>query len=288
MSPRPPTPTEPGPAARPGDLDRQFALGLGRAFGGAVLFGLPLLMTMEMWELGFAMPPGRLALLLAASIPLLVGLSAVSGFERTLDLRRDALDAFVAFAVGTVSAAAVLALLGVIGPSQSAAENVGKVALQALPASMGALLAQSQFGGVDEEVERRRAEEGHAGELFLMAVGALFLSFNIAPTEEVVLLAARMTHRHSLALIVVSLVLMHAFVYAVEFRGQARVPRGTPLWSVFLRYTVPGYALVLLMSAYVLWTFGRFDGVALPERVALVLVLGFPGAVGAAAARLIL
>jgi Putative integral membrane protein (DUF2391). len=38
--------------ARPVTSDRDYAIGLARAFGGTVIFGLPLLMTMEMWSLG--------------------------------------------------------------------------------------------------------------------------------------------------------------------------------------------------------------------------------------------
>jgi len=40
--------------------DRAYIRDLGRAFGGALLFSLPLLMTMEMWALGFATEPERL------------------------------------------------------------------------------------------------------------------------------------------------------------------------------------------------------------------------------------
>ena len=92
----------------------RFAVGLARAVGGAIIFGLPLLMTMEMWSLGFYMDRLRLALLVALTVPLLVGLSHVSGFEDTFDVKEDTVDAFVAFAVGFVVGAGVLALFGVL------------------------------------------------------------------------------------------------------------------------------------------------------------------------------
>lgn len=270
--------------------DRAFGLGLARAAGGAVIFGLPLIMTMEMWDLGVTMSRGRLALFLVVSIPLLVGLSAVGGFERTLRLKHDVLDAFVAYAVGFAIAALLLVLLGVLGPGKGNAHVVGAVAVQAVPCSIGALLAQSQLGGDDDGngEDARRSDAGYAGELFLMATGAVFLSFNIAPTEEIARLAAGLDAPRGVALVIVSLVAMHAFVYAVEFSGQASIRPGTPQWSVFLRYTVAGYAIVLLVAAYVLWTFGRTDGMPLVEALRRALVLGLPGAVGAAAARLIL
>jgi putative integral membrane protein (TIGR02587 family) len=169
----------------------------------------------------------------------------------------------------------------------SADELVGKIALQAVPGSIGALLAQSQLGGVEQEGRRRR-EAGRAGEYFFMAVGALFLAANVAPTEEMVLIAHKMSHEAVVLLVLASLACMHAFVFAVEFRGQEALPPGTPTWSAFLRFTVVGYVIALAVSAYALWTFGRFDGVAPAEALKQAAVLGFPAALGAAAARLIL
>jgi putative integral membrane protein (TIGR02587 family) len=267
--------------------DRKFAIGLARAFGGAVIFGLPLLMTMEMWWLGFHMSPERLLALTLAAIPLLIGLSAVSGFEQTMRFRHDALDAFVAIAVGASVSAAMLALMGIVSTERSGSEISGMIILQVLPASMGALLAQSQFGaedGRDKSLDAR----GYGGELFLMTVGALFLVFHIAPTEEIRLIAARMTNWHSAAMIVVSLVVMHAFVYALEFRGQVPIDPDTPFLSVFTRYTAAGYLVVVATVTFLLWVFGQLDGASDGELVARVVVLGLPGSIGAAAARLIL
>ena len=46
--------------------------------------------------------------------------------------------------------------------------------------------------------------------------------------------------------------------------------------------------MALLISAYVLWTFGRFDGMGPFMIIQISVVLAFPAAIGAAAARLIL
>jgi putative integral membrane protein (TIGR02587 family) len=230
----------------------------------------------------------RLALLLLFLLPFLVVLAYHAGFEESFDWQHALLCAMVAYAVGFSAGAVVLMLLAVIGPGMSAEEILGKIMLQAVPGSFGALLARSQLGEHKAEEKERGSSERYAGEIFLMAVGALFLALNVAPTEEIVLIAYQMTHWHALALAGVSLVLMHAFVYAVGFRGQSAVPSGTPAWSVFLRFTVVGYAVVLLISAYVLWTFGRTDGMAVDKMVMMTFVLGFPAALGAAAARLII
>ena len=47
-------------------------------------------------------------------------------------------------------------------------------------------------------------------------------------------------------------------------------------------------AIAILVSVYVLWTFGRFESAALGVHAMQAIVLGFPSALGAAAARLII
>ena len=268
--------------------NRVFLIGLGRAFGGALIFSLPMLMTMEMWWLGFSMQTWKLALLLVATIPLLIGLSHYMGFEDTFGFKDDVVDAFVALAVGFIAAAVSLALFSVIETEMSLAEIIGKIAIQAVPGSIGAMFAQSELGGNEKQQQEKQRHAGYFGEIFIMAAGALFLSFNVAPTEEIMLIGQQMSPWHSIALVLVSLFIMHAFVYSVEFHGSRSVPEGISQHSIFLRETVVGYAVVLLMSAYILWTFGRTDGLAFGQVIPLLVVLGFPGAVGAAAARLIL
>ena len=264
---------------------------LGRALGGAILFAVPLLMTMEMWQLGGAMDRLRLALFMLATIPILFGLSYYSGFERTKTRREDLIDTFVAYGVGFVASAAILTVLAMIGPAMPMEEVLGKIGIQAVPASIGAMLARKQLQGgemsdPDKEESRRRATYG--GELFLMLAGAIFVAFNVAPTEEMILIAYTMTPWHAIALAVLSLAALHAFVYTVGFAGQEARPEDAGFWRTFLHFTVAGYGIALLVSLYTLWTFERTDGTS-PEVIAMmVVVLGFPAALGAATARLII
>lgn len=272
--------------------NRKFWVALARAFGGAILFSLPLQMTMEMWWLGFYMDRVRLAIFMVVMIPVIVGLDHYSGFQQTDTWLEDVMDGVVAYGVGIISAVVVLVLFNVLNFDMPLSEWVGKVALQAIPASFGAVIATSQLGGGDdgtkEQGDEREDQAGYGAELFLMLTGAIFLAFNVAPTDEMVLIAFRMTPWHALLLAAVTMAMMHAFVYAVEFHGSHPVPEGTPGWSLFLRFTVPGYAIALLVSAYVLWTFGRYDAGAFGVYAVQAVVLGFPSALGAAAARLII
>jgi putative integral membrane protein (TIGR02587 family) len=269
--------------------NRSYVLGLGRAFGGAIIFAFPLLMTMEMWWLGFYLDRLRLALFLTINFPLLVGLAYYSGFKDTFDWRDDVVDALTAYAVGFVASIILLALMGIVMPDQSWQEIIGKVSLQAVPASIGAILARQQLGGNEnnmDENEQRKKDASYWGELFLMTAGALFMAFNVAPTEEMVLIAYKMSEWHALALALTSVALLHVFVYTVGFGGQER--QEGSLLDVLVRFTIMGYAIALLVSLYVLWTFGRTDAVGVFEIAKMMVVLGFPGALGAALARLIL
>ncbi len=266
--------------------ESHFARGLARAAAGAVIFAFPLLMTMEMWELGFYMDRFRLALFMVVTLPVLFGLSYFAGFEETFCWQDDLIDALTAFGVGFLISAALLSVFGIITTDQPLPEIVGKIALQSVPASIGAMLARKQLGQPDEADEERRQRSSYPGELFLMAVGALFVGFNVAPTEEMVLIAYKMTPWHTVALAFLSLALLHALVYTVGFAGQES--RGEASFGhVLLRFTIAGYGTALLVSLYLLWTFERVGGLSMMELVTAMVVLGFPAALGAATARLI-
>lgn len=249
------------------------------------MFSLPMLMTMEMWQLGFYMDRLRLAVLLMSSFPMLMFLSHVSGFERTWDWKEDLRDVFLAYGVAVLASATVMAVLGLLDTRMSSSEILGKIALQVVPAAVGAMMARSQLGQDNPESER---DEGYGVELGIMAVGALFLSLNVAPTEEMVLIAYRMSAWHGIVLVILSIILMHGFVYAVGFKGAGDIARDDPWWSLFLRFTIVGYAIAIGIALYCLWIFSRLDGLPLSQILGASIVLAFPAAIGAAAARLIL
>ena len=163
------TSDEPSP-----ETNKAYAIGLARAFGGAVIFAIPLLMTMEMWSLAFTMGRGRLLFFMTINFAVLVGLSYFAGFEKTFSWKDDALDAFAAFGVGVITSTAILAMFAVITSDMTWSEIVGKVALQSVPASLGAMLGRKQLGAEQDtgaEDERKR-EAGYGGELFQMLAGS--------------------------------------------------------------------------------------------------------------------
>lgn len=264
-----------------------YAQSLGRAFAGSIIFSLPLLMTMEMWWLGFTLDKMKLLQFILVNFVVLIGLARVSGFERAVNWYDDILDALAAYGIAVFGAAAILWLFGVIQASMSAGEVVGKIAVQSVPASFGAMLATKLLGESADDPEQERARNGYGAQLFLMLAGALFLGFNVAPTEEMMLISYQMNPARSIVLVLASIIFLHSLVYTVGFRGEERFKDDAGFFSIFLRYSMAGYAIAALVSLYVLWTFGRTAGADAAEIASIVAVLGFPAAIGAAIARLV-
>lgn len=283
------------PPATAGD----FVAGLARAFAGALIFGLPMLLTSELWDLGATIDRRKLALLTLAAIPLLVGLAHRVGFESTFGWREDTRDACVALGIGLLTAVAVLAVFGRLGDPPRPDQLIGRATAQAVPAALGALLARSQLhgsggggneddegsGGDGEDEDRERAFSGYFGTLFMMLVGALFLSLNMAPTQEIVLVSFSMTPWLGVALAVLTLGITHGFVRA---HGNRSGRHDSSQLSDFVRYSLVGYGLALLISFFTLWIFGSIDGFGFRSMLMATVVLGFPSALGASAARMIL
>lgn len=276
------------PRARQVELpsSREFLTSVGRAFAGALIFALPMLMTMEMWSLGVTLHPWRILLLMLIALPLLLGLSHFSGIRRTARWRDELADVLVAMLVSIATAALVLWMFGVLTSEMSSREIVSKLAMQFVPCGVGAMLARSQLGEAHAGKPRRRGPS-YGGELFVMMAGAIFLSLNVAPTQEVELIAQKMTTLQEILLAICSLLVMQVFVHAARFRGGHAFDN-ISMVSVFARYTLVGYVIVFGVSLGLMWLLGRTEGNALHEVLSACVVISFLGAIGASAARLVL
>ena len=264
----------------------KYAVALSRAFAGALIFSLPLLLTMEMWWLGFYLEPWRLVEFTLANLLVLYGLSKVAGFEESHNRIDDILDAFAAYFVAVTTAAAILWLIGAIRPHMTAGEIAGMLAVQAVPASFGAMIGAKLLGEGEEIEEAERWRDSYSGQLFLFLAGSLFLSFTVAPTEEVLLVAFQMNPWQSLLTIFVSVALLHSILYVVHFHGQKKRFSSTH-GAALLRHSLPGYAVALLTSLAILWSFGRLDGLDVGTAAMVAVVLAFPASIGAGIARIV-
>ncbi|HET7769399.1 MAG TPA: TIGR02587 family membrane protein [Chloroflexota bacterium] len=267
---------------------------LTRALGGALLFGIPLLLTMEVWWLGGQLPPwqclGLLAIALVVTFPLVRSI----GFKRRTTFRSHADQAVHAVAIGIVAALAVLLVLNRLSPDDPPAVIASLVAVQALPLSLGAAVANAVFKRGEDRHEGDR--EGPIGTLVHKlgagAIGAAFIAFSAAPTEEIAQIAAALTYRHQLALFALTLVVVHAIVFHSGYHPDQASQAGRSSEQSVLSHlaeTSVSYAVALGLALLALLLYNRTGAHApLPALLTQALVLGLPAAIGGAAGRLVL
>lgn len=266
---------------------REYARGL----GGGLLFSLPLFYTMEVWAVGLASSPARLLAFVVGTAVLLVGYNHVAGIRDEHTLATDLLESVEEVGLGLLLAAGLLALLGRLPDDVLSFEALGLVTVMGLLAAVGVSVGTAQLGesprddeaGDDASGDDASGEPGRARELVVALCGAVLVAANVAPTEEVRLLAAEMTPPALLGLVAASLAVGAGLLYHSEFRGAQRV---ADLGVGPLRGTVVTYGVAVVASAALLWAFGQVEDLAALPR--LVAVLGLPAMIGASAGRLLL
>ncbi len=276
---------------------RREANDLLRGLTGGFLVGIPLLYTMETWWIGETISMlHALAFLVLAYAVNLAGI-VFSGFRRRRGGSRPFADALEATSLAAVVAAATLTLLHQLAPGQPLGMMVGRIAVDTLPVSLGASIANhilaSREGRAGPDAVDGDAGGGQGAwralvlDLGAAGAGALFVSLNIAPTEEVPMLATEMPTLYLPVLVVCSLLVSYAIVFEAGFGDQRSRRETTGPFQRPLPETVIAYAVSLAICVVVLWLFGQID--ATTDRAvafAQVVVLGLPATIGGAAGRL--
>jgi len=275
-----------------------------RGASGGLLFGVPLLYTMEVWWYGSWVDPRWVLGALAVSFVVVVGLNRTSGFRDTRASRWGdaAADGVEMVALSLVCAAVVLVALRQITGDTSLEEAVGVTVFEAIPFALGAALsrqllrnvegdddddtegeelASEELGVDDPAISRTLADAGAA------AIGALVLSFSIAPTDEIPMLAGGITPGWLLVMVGLSLVVSYAIVFQADFRDQAGRQTHEGFFQRPFAETVAAYVISLLVAAAALLFFQRIGpGQSWETWVAWTIVLGLPASIGGAAGRL--
>lgn len=267
-----------------------------RAIAGGFIFAIPLVYTMEMWALGITAELWKLLLFLGVAFAITLGLahSRTGGFKADTGRFATVEQAVDGVAVGLLGAAVVLTVLNRIQPGDPLRGILGKVIVLAVPLSIGAAVANAIFGprgersrqGDEGEGQERDATQAFLADLGATIIGAIFLGFAIAPTDEIPLLAAELTATHLVALIGLSLLLSYIIVFASGYgagQGESPGPFQHPLTETVLAYVV---SLVVALISLAL-----FDRIEVDDPfahiLAMVLVLGLPATIGGAAGRLV-
>jgi len=282
-------------AAAPTHTWRDEARDLMRGVGGAAIIGVPLVYTMEMWRLAAALSPRAVLVLIVCALVANTGYNFVSGFREGGSVLDSVGDALESYALGFVFALGLLVLLNVV---QLGGDNgtplldaVCKAAVEALPLSIGISIAATQFSGGGENSEgEKRAERRYPGlvDAGLAVAGALVFAFNVAPTEEIFLIAARLTAGHLIALVVFSLALSYGMIFVADFSGRDRRHQDEGLLQTPAGETLLAYTLALLVSLALIYAFHTLSfGQSAYTTLAATIVLALPATIGGAAGRLL-
>ena len=263
-----------------------------RGIAGGLLFSFPLLYTMEVWWAGFVAAPSDLLLLILFTYLLLLGYNRYAGMHPDVSWASVFIDSVEELGIGFLVSSGVLFMLGQIEVgTMSLDEIMGKVIIEAMAVSIGVSIGTAQLGTGEEDDEKDEKEEKErrtkTGIFVLAFCGALVVGSNVGPTEEIVLIAVGATPLQVLVMSVASLFLSVLVVFFSNFKGSAVSYRGNLAFDIIFD-TCISYLTALAASAFILWFFGRFDGVSFWFGFAQVIVLGVVAILGASAGRLLI
>ncbi|MGH9944992.1 MAG: TIGR02587 family membrane protein, partial [Pyrinomonadaceae bacterium] len=259
-----------------------------RGVAGGLLFSLPLLYTIEVWWFGVVARPERLLLYVCATFVLLLGYNYFVGLRRDSCFSEVAIDSVEEMGLGLLLAAGALWALGRITAEMTAAEIVGVTVVEAMTVAIGVSVGTAQLGGKDDGdkgeagdggggedkgVSGGRKKVSFAGQLVIAGCGAMLFAANVAPTEEIVQIAIEIAAWRLLGLALLSLSLAALILYYSEFAGAQKHVRFDRRHDVLVGAVVT-YAAALVVSALMLWFFGRFEGASLAVAVGQTVVLG--------------
>ncbi|HLL75989.1 MAG TPA: TIGR02587 family membrane protein [Pyrinomonadaceae bacterium] len=270
---------------------REYARGV----AGGLLFSLPLLYTMEVWWAGFIAHPWRLAAYVVATFVLLLGYNEFVGLRRDATFAEVVIDSVEEMGIGIVVAAVVLWLLGRVTLGAGAGEAVGQIVVEAMTVAIGVSVGTAQLGGGGGEDEEdkgvgegaRGGAGGFGAQVIIAFCGAVLFAANVAPTEEIVMIAVEISAWRLAGLAALSLAVGALILYYSEFANAREHIRFDRHHDVLVG-TIITYAVALVASALILWFFGRFDGQSAAVCAAQTVVLGVAATLGSSAGRLLL
>ena len=271
----------------------------GRGIIGGLLFSLPLLYTMEVWWAGFNSHPLHLILYVAATFTLLLGYNHYAGIRHDANFLEVVIDSVEEMGLGFLIAAIVLLVLGRITLDMTLNEAIGKVTIEAMTVAIGVSVGTAQLGGASNDSDRGEGEMSpagkkdsqtgshFAGQLVIALCGAVLFAANVAPTEEIVVIAAEISSWRLLAIALISITLGSVILFHIDFKGAQQFAPAQGAAAIIIGSVIT-YAIALAASAMILWFFGRFDGQALIICIGQTVVLGLAATLGASAGRLLL
>jgi putative integral membrane protein (TIGR02587 family) len=268
-----------------------------RGICGGFLFGIPLLYTMEVWWIGSLAKPQMTMMAIALMFIGVFLLNKTEGFRKRKRKKRPyeaVIDTVEAIAIGLACSSFVLFLLQELTIETPLKEALGKIIFESVPFTLGVALANQFLGDVDGGNEKDTATKKPNGELSATfadlsatIIGATVIAFNIAPTDEITMLAATGSPPWQFGIIATSLIISYGIVFEAGFSDQQKRRQQKGLFQRPSSETIMSYLVSLLTAAMMLWFFQKLT-LSDPWTMWLdqTLMLGLPATIGGAAGRL--
>jgi putative integral membrane protein (TIGR02587 family) len=274
-----------------------------RGTAGAMILGIPLIYTMEMWDLGITLSSLQLLSVFVLMFMINILFSYFSGLRESHSSEKfgNAMeDAITSMALSLILAAIVLLLLGKINAQTHFwYGSMGEIIIQGSTMSLGVTFTNMKFNQKDNRSlsltnptllfqPSKRQLHRDLNELAATIAGATVFAFNVAPTEEIVLIASGMSSLQLLILIFAEMLMGYIILFAsgiLETKVYEKQSFFQKPWvEVILAYTVS-----FIISFCLLMTVGgEAAHASLDITIASTIVLAFPAIIGGSAGRIII
>ena len=179
-----------------------------------------------------------------------------------------AMDTVEAIAIGLACSTFVLLLLRELTLETSLKESLGKIIFESVPFALGVALANQLLGDsrnsngegqkLDSTTSNQKDElNATFADLGGTLIGATIIAFNIAPTDEITMLAAATSPPWELAMMATSLVISYGIVFQAAFLTSKSEESKKGIFQRPSSETIMSYLVSLLASALMLWFFQK-------------------------------
>ncbi len=170
----------------------------GRGLTGGLLFSLPMLYTMELWWAGFIADPLPLTLYFIVGIFLLMVYNHYVGIRREHSFWEGLLESIEEMGLGLFLTIFILWLTQRITGQMSISEISGKIIVEAVTVAIGISVGKAQLGGNNKDANENKDKESPQElkrkpnimrVVNISLCGAILIASNVAPTDEVIVIA---------------------------------------------------------------------------------------------------
>lgn len=259
-----------------------------RGITGGLLFSLPLLYTMEVWWLGFSANAFQLLIYIIVAFLLLLGYNNYAGVHEDANWKEVIIDSVEEIGIGFILSLFVLWLLGRIDFSEMRMNEImGKTIIETMTVAIGVSVGTAQLGGDDTNDNKRDRNISGAGHAVLALCGSVLIAGNVAPTDEIAMIAMETSAIRLLMIVITSIFLGATILFFSNFKKGHSLPSKRVAVAVIFE-TFTAYIIALGSSAFMLWFFGRFNNIHFSTGLSEIIVLGLPAMLGASAGRLLI